>query len=210
MEIQLDPLPYEVHALEPYIGARTVEIHYYKHHAGYVAKLNDAIRGTRWENRELIDLVRRADAQEVFRNAAQAWNHSFYWRSMNPAGSHRADPGPDLRSRLESRFGSIGRFRKTFAEISAAQFGSGWAWLEISEAGELGVTSTGNADTPIRHGRTPLLALDVWEHAYYIDYQNDRARYIDAFLNELINWRFVERNLKLWQASHSVQSRSCA
>jgi Fe-Mn family superoxide dismutase len=198
MAIQLEPLPYATHALEPYIGVKTVETHYYKHHAGYVDKLNQAIVGTDWEQCALIDMVRGAEANAVFRNAAQALNHSFYWKSMCQPGANGSEPGKLLGPRLRQAFGSVDRFRDAFAEAANGQFGSGWAWLEISQSGELSVSSTGNADTPVRHGRTPLLTIDVWEHAYYIDYQSERARYVDACVRELINWRFAERNLKAW------------
>jgi Fe-Mn family superoxide dismutase len=203
MAIQLEPLPYATHALEPYIGVKTVETHYYKHHAGYVDKLNQAIVGTDWEQCALIDMVSGAKANAVFRNAAQALNHSFYWKSMSPPSEIR-HPGKNLAERLTQDFGGVDAFKRGFAEIAKGQFGSGWAWLVENDDGSLGLIGTSDAGNPITSGAKPLLTLDVWEHAYYLDYQNERGAYIEAFLDRLINWEFIEKNL----GNPSKQNRS--
>jgi superoxide dismutase, Fe-Mn family len=189
----LPPLPYAHNALEPAISARTLEYHYDRHHRGYVDKLNELAPPSSGDDEALSALVRTASGA-LFNNAAQTWNHTFYWRSMAPDGPREpaADPGDLLRS----RFGSIDAFRQRFAEAATGQFGSGWAWLVKTADGRLEITSTSDADNPLRDGHWPLLTLDVWEHAYYLDYQNDRGAYVEAFVDRLINWALVSERLR--------------
>jgi Fe-Mn family superoxide dismutase len=202
MALQLEPLPYEENALEPYIGARTVALHFHKHHAGYLTKLKEAIEGTKWNDCGLEEIVRGAAEDDIFRNAAQTWNHTFFWKSMTPPGLGRAEPSEFLRDAIDNSFGSLEACRDAFAAAATGQFGSGWAWLTATADGAIEVMSTSDADNPMRQDRTPLLTLDVWEHAYYLDYQNERDRYVATFLDELINWRFAERNLQLCSQQH--------
>jgi superoxide dismutase, Fe-Mn family len=192
--VTLPKLPYEENALEPVISARTVSFHYGKHHAGYVAKLNELIEGSPYAGRPLDDVVTRAAkdpaAKAIFNNAAQAWNHDFYWRSMRPGGG-------TLRDAIERDIGGLAEFRTAFAKAAAGEFGSGWAWLVADKDRKLKIATTDDADTPIVRGDTPLLTIDVWEHAYYLDYQNRRPDYIAAWLDKLINWEFAEKNFSL-------------
>lgn len=200
MSLRLEPLPYAENALEPHISARTVGFHYNKHHAGYLKKLENAIESTGWNECGLEEIVAgvSTDEKSVFRNAAQTWNHTFYWNSMMPSSQNESEPGPMIKEAIDGAFGSMDAFREAFSSVATGHFGSGWAWLVVDGSGSLSVTSTSDADNPLRHSQTPLLTLDVWEHAYYLDYQNERARYVDAFLDELINWRFAEQNLQVW------------
>jgi Fe-Mn family superoxide dismutase len=194
MSIEFSDLPYATDALQPHISSQTLETHHGKHHKGYVDKLNAAIAGTRYEDQSLEEIITSAHEHEdigVFNNAAQAWNHEFLWQSMSPDGG--GDPTGSLADAITSRFGSCEDFREAFRTAAKGQFGSGWAWLVNTPDG-LEVVSTGNADTPVTGRNTPLLTLDVWEHAYYLDYQNKRAAYIDAFLQHLVNWEFADRN----------------
>jgi Fe-Mn family superoxide dismutase len=195
----LSKLPYEENALEPVISARTLSFHYGKHHAGYVAKLNELVEGTPYVGCPLNEVVARSAkdpaAKLIFNNAAQAWNHEFYWRSMRPQGGGK--PGGALATAIERDFGGLAKFRTAFAKAAAGEFGSGWAWLVAGKDGKLKIAATDDADTPIVRGEKPLLAIDVWEHAYYLDYQNRRPDYIAAWLDKLVNWEFAERNLNL-------------
>jgi Fe-Mn family superoxide dismutase len=194
MSIEFPALPYAANALEPHVSARTLEHHHGKHHKGYVDKLNNAIAGTAHEGQSLEAIITAAHAASdtgVFNNAAQSWNHTFLWSSMSPTGG--GDPSGPLADAIVDRFGSVQRFRDEFKAAALAQFGSGWAWLVRTDAG-LDIVSTGNADTPLVHGVTPLLTLDVWEHAYYLDYQNKRDAYVDVFLTNLISWDFAAEN----------------
>ena len=194
MSIAFPVLPYATNALEPHVSARTLEHHHGKHHKGYVDKLNNAIAGTAHEDQSLeaiIAAAHEASDTGIFNNAAQSWNHTFLWSSMSPTGG--GDPSGPLADAIVDRFGSIERFRDDFKAAALAQFGSGWTWLVRTDAG-LDIVSTGNADTPLVHGVTPLLTLDVWEHAYYLDYQNKRDAYVDVFLSSLINWDFAAEN----------------
>lgn len=194
MSIEFPDLPYALDALEPYVSARTLEKHYGAHHRGYVAKLNAAIAGSDYADLplEAIIVAARANGDTgVFNNAAQAWNHGFLWHSMAPGGG---PPGAELRSTIENSFSSLSQFRHDFAGAANSQFGSGWVWL-VLDGGRLSIAATGNADVPLGNGTVPLLTLDVWEHAYYLDYQNERGRYVEAFLDHLINWDFVAANL---------------
>ena len=194
MSIEFPTLPYTTNALEPHVSARTLEHHHGKHHKGYVDKLNGAITGTAYEDHSLEAIIMAAhEASDtgIFNNAAQSWNHTFLWSSMSPAGG--GDPSGPLADAIVDRFGSVQRFRDDFKAAALAQFGSGWTWLVRTDTG-LDIVSTGNADTPLVHGVTPLLTLDVWEHAYYLDYQNKRDAYVDVFLSNLINWDFAAEN----------------
>ncbi len=194
MFIELTELPYSIDALEPHVSAKTLEFHHGKHHKAYVDKLNTAIAGTAYEGKPLDAIIVAAhDGSDtsVFNNAAQAWNHTFLWHSMSPNGGGK--PTGPLADAITQRFGDLAGFRAEFKTAAMQQFGSGWAWL-VRRPDGLNIVSTGNADTPLIHGATPLLTLDVWEHAYYLDYQNSRDAYIDAFLRELINWEFAAQN----------------
>jgi Fe-Mn family superoxide dismutase len=194
--LKLPDLPYEMKALEPHISERTLEFHYGKHHAAYVKKTSDAVEGTPLEKQPLVNIVRAAakDKEQagLFNNAAQAWNHTFFWHCMTPKGGH--EPSGELGKRISGDFGSFDAFCEKFEEAAVGQFGSGWAWL-VEDGGKLDIVTTSNADTPLVHGETPLLTLDVWEHAYYLDYQNRRPDFVKAFLEHLVNWDFVEQNL---------------
>ena len=191
MAFELPPLPYGHNALEPFVSAETLSFHYDRHHAGYVANLNRLTAGTQWEGEELEKVAVGADGP-IFNNAAQIWNHTFYWESMSPDGGG-APSGP-MREAVDAAFGSTDEFRRQFADAATGLFGSGWTWLVNDDSG-LAIMQTENADLPLRHGLKPLLVVDVWEHAYYLDYQNARAAYVEAFLDHLINWEFAAKNL---------------
>lgn len=192
----LPKLPYGEDALEPVISSKTISLHYGKHHAAYVTKLNELVEGTPYESMALEDVVIRAakdlKSKAIFNNAGQTWNHNFYWLSMT-AG--RGEPTGSLKDALQDGFGGVREFKEAFAKAAVAQFGSGWAWLVRGKNGKLKITTTSNADTPIAHGETPLLTCDVWEHAYYLDYQNRRPDHVEAWLDKLANWSFAEQNL---------------
>jgi Fe-Mn family superoxide dismutase len=194
----LPQLPYAESALEPTISARTLSFHYGKHHAAYVKALNKLVEDTDYRGEELEEVVRRsamdAKATAIFHNAAQAWNHGFYWKSMAPRGG--GEPEGRLKAALERDFGGTKAFRAAFSKAADGQFVSGWAWLVADKGGKLGILATADADTPIAHGQRPLLTIDVWEHAYYLDYQNRRPDYVTAWLDKLVNWRFAESNLE--------------
>ncbi len=190
--LALPPLPYAENALDPVISATTVSFHYGKHHRAYFDNLNKLIAGTPLADQGLEQIIRAtagaSDKTAVFNNAAQAWNHSFYWNSMRPGGGGK--PGRELGERIDKDFGGFDAFRKELAGAATSQFGSGWAWLVVAD-GKLKVVKTGNADNPMTQGMKPLLTIDVWEHAYYLDYQNRRADYVNAVLDKLVNWDFV-------------------
>ena len=194
--IQLPELPYETGALAPYISENTISFHYGKHHQGYVNKTNAAIAGTEFENASLEGIILgtagKPDQSSLFNNAAQVFNHSFYWKSMKPGGG--GEPGGRIAESIKSSFGDYGKFVETFTKAAATQFGSGWAWL-VQDGDALKIIQTSNADTPVAKGMIPLLTIDVWEHAYYLDYQNRRSDYINDFLESLVNWDFAEQNL---------------
>jgi Fe-Mn family superoxide dismutase len=192
MPFTLPDLPYKKDALAPHISAETLEFHHGKHHAAYVTNLNKLLEGKPEAGRSLEEVILHSEGG-VFNNAAQVWNHTFYWNCMKPNGGGR--PTGDLADAITRDFGSFERFREEFANAAATQFGSGWAWL-VLEKGKLAVTKTGNADLPLKHGQKALLTIDVWEHAYYIDFRNARPKYIDTFLEKLVNWDFVLQNLK--------------
>ncbi len=192
MTIEHAPLPYPLDGLAPHISERTMSFHYGRHHAGYVASVNNTIAGTALENASLEDIVAAADVPSaLFNCSAQAWNHAFYWDSMSP-GSVEAPTG-ELLAALERSFGSLDAFNTEFAAAAVGNFASGWTWL-VSGADGLQIVNTDDADTPLRHGQRALLTIDVWEHAYYLDYQNARAAYVDAFIEHLINWEFASAN----------------
>jgi superoxide dismutase, Fe-Mn family len=192
----LPPLPYAQNALEPVVSARTIGIHYGKHHKTYVDTLNKLISGTELANLSLEKIIAttagKADKVEIFNNAAQAWNHDFYWRSMRPNGG--GEPPAALKQWIEVSFITVEACKKELAAAATKHFGSGWAWL-VQEHGKLKVVSTGNADNPLTKGASPLLAIDVWEHAYYLDHQNRRVDYVNAVLDKLIHWGFAADNL---------------
>ena len=196
MAHQLPALPYSLDALEPHISARTLEFHYGKHHAAYVTNLNNLVAGSELADHSLEDtiLAVAGDASKagVFNNAAQVWNHTFYWQGMKPGGG--GAPSGELAAKIDADFGSFDAFKEQFKAAGATQFGSGWAWL-VLDNGTLKITKTGNADLPLAHGQKALLTMDVWEHAYYLDYQNRRPDYMTTFLEKLVNWDFVAANL---------------
>ncbi|MBT8082524.1 MAG: superoxide dismutase [Gammaproteobacteria bacterium] len=194
MSIDLPDLPYPIDALEPDISRKTLEFHHGKHHKAYVDKLNGAIGGTDYERQVLEAIIvaaHEASDSVVFNNAAQAWNHTFLWHSMSPNGG--GEPTGQLADAINERFGDLAGFQAEFKKAALGQFGSGWAWLVRTSDG-LDIVTTGNADTPLTGDATPLLTLDVWEHAYYLDYQNQRDSYIDSFLQKLVNWQFAAHN----------------
>jgi Fe-Mn family superoxide dismutase len=191
MRFELPPLPYEKSALEPHISARTLEFHYEKHHRGYLDKLKKAIGDTPRAEMSLVQIIRESEG-DVFNLAAQVWNHSFYWDSMRPGGG--GEPTGELASAIERDFGDYATFAKQFAAAANGEFGSGWGWLVLSRQGTLAVINSSDAENPLQSGQTPLLTVDVWEHAYYLDYQNERDKYVSGFVDHLINWDFAERN----------------
>ena len=191
MSFELPALPYAKDALAPHISAETLEYHYGKHHQTYVTNLNNLIKGTAFEGKTLEEIVRSSDGG-VFNNAAQVWNHTFYWNSMAPKGG---EPTGKIKAALDDSFGGVAEFKAAFKAAAVGQFGSGWAWLVKGTDGKLKIETTANADTPIAHGGKPLLVADVWEHAYYLDFQNRRPDHIQAWLDKLANWAFAEKNL---------------
>ena len=192
MEHKLPELPYAKDALAPHISAETMEYHYGKHHQAYVDKLNSLIRGTQYEDLELEDIIQEAPPGGLFNQAAQVWNHTFYWNSMSPEGG--GEPGGDLGSAIKLAFGSFDDFKQQFQETAVGNFGSGWTWLAAGSDGSLEIVNTDDADNPLKEGLRPVLTCDVWEHAYYIDYRNARPKYVEAFFN-IVNWDFAARNL---------------
>jgi Fe-Mn family superoxide dismutase len=192
----LPPLPYAQNALEPHISQRTLEFHYGKHHQGYLNKLNELTQGTplATQGLEEIMMTTHGDSSKtaIFNNAAQVWNHTFYWSSMAPNGG--GQPSGDLLKQITEAFGSFEQFKVTFKEAAVTQFGSGWAWLVLDKSKTLKIVKTGNAENPLTQGLVPLLTCDVWEHAYYLDYQNRRPDYVGIFLESLVNWKFATDN----------------
>lgn len=196
MSYELPPLPYDYSALEPHVSKSTLEFHHDKHHAAYVRKYNDAVQGTDLDSKPIEEVIKAIaddpDQSGLFNNAAQAWNHTFYWHSMKPGGG--GQPSGELVKKVEADFGSFEKFVDAFKSAGATQFGSGWAWL-VLDGNTLKVTKTPDAVNPLTSGQTPLMTMDVWEHAYYLDYQNQRPSYIDAFLENIVNWDFAAQNL---------------
>ena len=195
----LPPLPYDEDALEPMISAKTIGFHYGKHHKTYVETLNKLIAQTEFEDQPLEMIIKRTagkpDQALLFNNAAQAWNHAFYWQSLTPKSG--GAPTGTLSDKIATSFGSYDRLKKEFSDAAIAQFGSGWAWLVVeADALALKIVKTGNAEVPFTNGQVPLLTVDVWEHAYYLDYQNQRAEYAKAVIDKLLNWEFASRNFE--------------
>ncbi len=192
----LPPLPYPEHALAPIISADTVGVHYGKHHRGYVDNLNKLVAGTGFADLQLLKIIKetvgKADRSAIFNNAAQIWNHTFYWNSLRADGG--GEPPARLKEKIEASFGTMDACRKELASAAMAQFGSGWAWLVLN-GGKIEVIKTANAELPMINGQKPLLTIDVWEHAYYLDYRNLRLDYVSAVLDKLINWTFAAENL---------------
>jgi Fe-Mn family superoxide dismutase len=196
MAFTLPKLPYAEDALAPHISSKTMQFHHGKHHAGYVKKLNELVEGTAYEGKSLEHVIQQSHRKDsdkaIFNNAAQTWNHTFFWHSMSPTGGGAPkDEAADLVKDL----GGPDKFREEFLKRAVGQFGSGWAWV-VLEQGKPKIVSTGNAMTPIAEGRVPLLTCDVWEHAYYLDYQNRRESFVSAFLDHLVNWNLVAAQLK--------------
>lgn len=191
MAFELPALPYEKNALEPHISAETLEYHYGKHHQTYVDKLNGLVAGTDNENKSLEEIIKTAGPGGLFNNAAQIWNHTFYWNSLSPKGG--GEPSGVLADAINAKWGSFDKFKEEFSAQAAANFGSGWTWLVKNNANALEIVNTGNAGSPITDGMIPLLTCDVWEHAYYIDYRNARPKYLEAFW-ALANWSFATKN----------------
>ena len=192
MEHKQPELPYAGYALAPHISAETIEYHYGKHHAAYVANINRLIPGTEFENLSLEEIIRKASGG-IFNNAAQVWNHTFYWNCLSPTGG--GAPTGQVADAINKNFGSFKEFQEKLTNAAATLFGSGWTWLVKNSDGSLAIVALSNAGTPLKGGGEALLTCDVWEHAYYIDYRNARAKYIEAFWN-LVNWDFVAANLK--------------
>ncbi|MBW4417718.1 MAG: superoxide dismutase [Myxacorys californica WJT36-NPBG1] len=197
MAFTQDPLPFPKDALESHgMKQETLEFHYGKHHAGYYTNLNKLVEGTELENASLEEVIHKSfgDSSKtgIFNNAAQVWNHTFFWNCLSPNGG--GSPTGELAAKIDAAFGSLDKFKEEFSAAAATQFGSGWAWL-VDDGGTLKITKTPNAENPLVHGQKPLLTLDVWEHAYYLDYQNARPAFIKNFLDNLVNWDFVAQNL---------------
>src|SRR5262245_24264531 len=210
MTFTLPNLPYALDALSPNVSADTLKFHHGKHHKTYVDKLNQAIEGTPYAQLSLGEIIQQSWKKDsgVFNNAGQHWNHSFFWHCMTPDGG--AAPSGDLKRQIDKDFGSFDAFQKEFASKAAAQFGSGWAWL-VLDGEKLKVVTTANAELPMLHGQQALLTCDVWEHAYYLDYQNERPKFIEAFLKKLANWKFVSERFELrgegdWLSARDYQS----
>lgn len=197
MSITLPPLPYAYEDLEPHISSRTLQFHYDKHHRTYVDKTNELAAKAQAGNMKLEELIRNfagnKQHQELFNNAAQVWNHNFYWQSLSPDGG--GAPEDEIASRLSADFGSQKAFNEKFAEEAMKVFGTGWVWL-VADAGKFKIVTTLDADTPLAHGQTALFTVDVWEHSYYLDYQHERNKHVEAVIENLINWDFAYENLR--------------
>jgi Fe-Mn family superoxide dismutase len=190
MEHKLPELPYAKNALAPTISEETLEFHYGKHHQAYVTNLNNLIKGTEFENATLEDIIKKSSGG-IFNNAAQVWNHTFYWHSLAPKAG--GEPSGKVGEAIKKSFGSFAEFKEKFSASAAGNFGSGWTWLVKKADGGLEIVNTSNAGCPIKDGQNPILTIDVWEHAYYVDYRNARPKYIEAFWT-LVNWKFAEEN----------------
>ena len=193
MEHTLPKLPYANDALAPHISAETIEYHYGKHHKTYIDNINRLIQGTEFANLSLEDIIRKAPTGGIFNNAAQVWNHTFYWNSLSPKGG--GEPAGQLAAAITKSFGTLKDFQDKFTAAAVGQFGSGWAWLIKNTDGSLVIETTSNAGTPLKDGKKALLTCDVWEHAYYIDYRNARAKYLETYW-KIVNWDFAAANLK--------------
>ncbi|HRQ57527.1 MAG TPA: Fe-Mn family superoxide dismutase [Azoarcus taiwanensis] len=192
MEHTLPALPYAQDALAPHISAETLEFHYGKHHQAYVTNLNNLIKGTEFENLDLEAIVKKAPVGGIYNNSAQVWNHTFFWSSMKPNGG--GEPSGALADAIKAKWGSFDDFKKAFAASAVGNFGSGWTWLVKKADGSVDIVNMGAAGTPLTTGDTALLCIDVWEHAYYIDYRNARPKFVETFLEKLANWDFAAQN----------------
>ena len=192
MEHQLPQLPYAKDALAPHMSAETFDYHYAKHHQAYVTNLNNLIKGTEYENLDLEAIVKKAPAGGVYNNAAQVWNHTFFWNCMKPNGG--GAPAGALAEAINAKWGSLDAFKAAFQTSAVGNFGSGWTWLVKKPDGSVDIVNTSNAATPLTTGNKALLTIDVWEHAYYVDYRNMRPKYVETFLANLVNWSFAEAN----------------
>jgi Fe-Mn family superoxide dismutase len=192
MEHKLPELPYAMDALQPHMSKETFEFHYAKHHQAYVTNLNNLIKGTEHENAGLEDIVRKAPAGGLFNNAAQVWNHTFFWHCMKPGGGGK--PGGALAAAIDKKWGSLDAFKEAFHKSAVGNFGSGWTWLVKKPDGSVDIVNTSNAGTPLTTSDKALLTVDVWEHAYYVDYRNRRPDFVKTFLDSLVNWGFAEKN----------------
>lgn len=191
MEHTLPPLPYAMDALAPHLSKETFEFHYGKHHQAYATNLNNLIKGTEFENAGLEDIIRKS-AGGIFNNSAQVWNHSFFWNSMKPNGG--GEPAGALAEAINRKWGSYAGFKEAFTKSASTNFGSGWTWLVKKPDGSVDIVNTANAGTPLTTADKALLTIDVWEHAYYIDFRNARPKFVETFLNHLVNWDFAARN----------------
>jgi superoxide dismutase, Fe-Mn family len=192
MAFELPPLPYARDALAPHMSEQTLDFHYGKHHQTYVNNLNGLVEGSEHEGKSLEEIIRAAGPGGLFNNAAQVWNHTFFWSCMSPGGG--GEPEGEVKTAIEQSFGSVDQFLQTFTDKAKTLFGSGWTWLAKGEDG-LEIIQTKDADLPLNHGKTAILTLDVWEHAYYLDFQNARPAYIETWLGNLVNWEFAAQNL---------------
>ena len=192
MAFELPPLPYARDALAPHMSEQTLDFHYGKHHQTYVNNLNGLVEGTEHEGKSLEDIIRAAGPGGLFNNAAQVWNHTFFWSCMSPGGG--GEPDGEVKTAIEQSFGSVDEFLQAFTDKAKTLFGSGWTWLAKGEGG-LEIMQTKDADLPLNHGKAAVLTLDVWEHAYYLDFQNARPAYIETWLGNLVNWEFAAENL---------------
>jgi len=192
MAFELPPLPYAKDALAPHMSEQTLNFHYGKHHQTYVTNLNGLVAGTENEGKSLEEIILAAEPGGLFNNSAQVWNHTFFWSSLSPGGG--GDPDGEVKIALEQAFGSVDAFKQTFTDKAKTLFGSGWTWLAKGDDG-LEILQTKDADLPLKHGKTAILTLDVWEHAYYLDFQNARPAYIETWLTNLVNWEFAAENL---------------
>jgi len=190
MEYKLPPLPYAMDALEPALSKETLEYHYGKHHRAYVKELNNLIKGTEFENATLEQIIRESSGP-LFNNAAQTWNHTFFWNCLAPRGGGK--PTGALAQAISDKWGSYAQFKEAFSKSAVGNFGSGWTWLVVRSDG-VAIVNTDDADNPLTKDDEPLLTIDVWEHAYYIDYRNERPKFVEAFLKNLVNWDFAQRN----------------
>ena len=197
MSFTLSKLPYDYNSLEPHISSKTMELHHGKHHQGYVDKLNKFIEGNEYEDKDLEEIIIKSSKNpsdfNVFNNAGQVWNHDFFWKSLSPQGG--GEPDNEVMEYIKTAFDDLENFKQEFIEKSMSHFGSGWVFL-ILEDDKIKITTKSNGDNPIVYNQKPLLSFDIWEHSYYLDYQNEKKRYFEAFLDNLINWEFIKENIK--------------
>ncbi|MDX1431239.1 MAG: superoxide dismutase [Gammaproteobacteria bacterium] len=201
MKFELPPLPYAKDALEPHLSAKTLTLHHDKHHRTYLDKLEKAIADTPLAAKSIEEIIQTQHG-DVFNNAAQFWNHGFYWQCMSPSGG--GEPRGALADAIRRDIGSLDDFKQRLAEAATTQFGSGWAWLAVGADGKLRVFSTTDAETPLANFQIPILTIDMWEHAYYVDYHNEKQKYVSAYLDHLLNWRFAESNYTHWLEIHEA------